>query len=531
MLKFLRYLLIPIALFTFALGKLYISWNTQLLGVMTFWLVNVFYCFENIKQRIYFFIFNATLFVFLLSRPVISFFQGKKWWNFEAQSVNFALNGLMLALVSMLVGYSICEQIIKDKEKLRKNSLIKKKTIEAPKYFEKFADSSFIFNLRVISLIAFFVSISFFLVAEIERFTFMRYRSYLELYTSFKSQLPYIIPAIGSTSKYFLCIFLATLPSKKWAFIPLALYVISALPVLFIGLRNPIVLNLIFAFLYYFTRDIMDGLNYGNKETSLKEKDFSKKLTRTGKINKAKRKLQNKWIGKKEWACVILLTPICIMFLGIYNYIRDGKQAESLKVLDVITDFFYKQGVSFDVLCIGYESIPKIEYTGFKNYTFGPIIDYFTHSKLAQLLWGAKAFANGNNLDMALYSNNFSHRMSYASRGTEYLQGHGWGSSFILETYADFGYLGIVIFSILLGMLFAYMIKLISKGSVMFTFALVALTDIYICPRSSALGWISFIVYIQFIVPMLLCYMIASLCVKEYRRKNHILLAFAEVAN
>ena len=354
MLKLLRYLLVPTALFTFALGKLYISWNMILLGVMAFWLVNVFYCFENIKQRIYFFIFNITLFVFLLSRPVISFFRGEIWWCFEAENVNFALNGLMLALVFMLVGYSICEQIIKDKEKLRKNSLIRKKAIEAPKYFEKFADSSFIFNLRVISLIAFFVSISFLLVAEMEKFTFMRYRSYLELYTSFKSQLPYIIPAIGATSKYFLCIFLATFPSKRWAFIPLALYVISAVPVLCIGNRNPIVLNLIFAFLYYFTRDIMDGLNYGNKETSLKEKDFSKKLTRTGKINKAKRKLQNKWIGKKEWACVILLTPICIMFLGIYNYIRDGKQAESLKVLDVITDFFYKQGVSFDFLCICY---------------------------------------------------------------------------------------------------------------------------------------------------------------------------------
>ncbi len=34
MLKLLRYLLIPTALFTFTLGKFYISWNMILLGVM-----------------------------------------------------------------------------------------------------------------------------------------------------------------------------------------------------------------------------------------------------------------------------------------------------------------------------------------------------------------------------------------------------------------------------------------------------------------------------------------------------------------
>ncbi len=540
MLKFLRYLLLPTSLFIFALGKVYASWNTILLGILAFWFVNIFYCFEDIRQRIYFFIFNITLFVFLISRPVISFFRGDRWWYFEAKSVNFALNGLMITLVFMLLGYSICEYLIKYKSNLPNNRLRKKNLPTPSGYFEKTENSSFVFNLRIISLILFFISFSFLLICEMEKLTFMRSRKYVELYTSFKSQLPYIFTTIGSASKYFLCVFLATLPKKKLAFIPLMLYIISAIPSLFIGLRNPIVLNIIFVFLYYFTRDTIDSFKDNgeySKKTIYKRKinaeslnEKAKKVNKANKSDKRKKRLK-KWIGKKEWACIILLTPIFMIFLSVYNYIREESQAESLKAIDIIIDFFYKQGVSFDVLCIGYETIPKIEYTGFKNYTFGGIIDYFTHGKLAQILWGAESFGSGNNLDVALYSNNFSHRMSYASRGEEYLQGHGWGSSFILETYADFGYFGIILFSILLGMFFAYTIKLINRGSIMFAGVLIALTDIYFCPRDAALGWISFIVYIQFIVSMVFCYILANLCIKEYRRKNHILDTYDTIIN
>lgn len=528
MLRFLRYLLIPSALFIFALGEFYTFWNIMLLATVLFWCINILYCFEDIRQRIYFFMFNITLFVFLMARPVISFLRGEEWWYFKEESVKFALNGLMLALVFMLIGYSICDHAVKNRSKLPNNLLIRGKIDNSLAYFEKVKDSSFIWHLRVISLVLFFTSMSFFLLAEMEKLAFMRSRAYVELYTSFKSQLPYIIITIGSMRKYFLCIFLATLPKKKWTFVPLGLYIISAIPELLIGLRNPIVLNMIFAFLYYFTRDTIDNFSNEEKTERIKADNESPILNieNVKKINRRK-----KWIGKKEWTCIILLTPLCMMFLGVYNYIRDRSQAESLKAIDIITDFFYKQGVSFDVLCIGYEAIPKIEYTGFKNYTFGEIIDYFTHGKLAQILWGAKTFETGNNLDMALYSNNFSHRMSYAARGEEYLQGHGWGSSFILETYADFGYLGIIIFSIFLGVLFAYMIKLMSKGSVMFTIVLIVLTDIYFCPRSSALGWISFILYIQFAVSILFCYAIADLCIKEYTRKNHIALDVNKVIN
>lgn len=501
--RFIRYLLVLFSLSLFIYGKSWDLFNVTLISIVTFWIVNLIYCFENIGNRIYFLVFNITVFVFLISRPFISFIRGNSWWNFERSSVNFALNSLMLTLVFMFLGNIFAESIMKRKNfRLRNKVSNIKKEREKYKSFDYIENSDFIKNLRLISIILFYFTFVFLFITETEKFLVMRSKSYVEYYTSFESSLPFLFLALGSMCKYFLCVFLASMPKKSMAFIPLFLFIVSTIPDFLIGLRNPIVLNVIFVFLYYFTRDNIDCIKYSKKDNE---------------------KVKVKWLGKMEWSLIVLLVP-CIMFvLGIYNYIRDGNTAESSGFFDIIIDLFYKQGVSFDVLCIGYEAIPKIEYTGFTNYTFGGIIDYFTHGKLAQVLWGAESLGSGNNMDMALYSNSFSHRMSYASGGQEYLNGHGWGSSYILEMYADFGYWGIILFSILIGMFFAYIIRFMGKGSFQCTMALLILTSIYFCPRNSALGFIEFIVYLQFVVPVFTCYLLSGLCVKRYTRKRHVL--------
>ena len=68
---------------------------------------------------------------------------------------------------------------------------------------------------------------------------------------------------------------------------------------------------------------------------------------------------------------------------------------------------------------------------------------------------------SGNTVDMALNSNSYTHAMSYVSRGQEYLDGHGWGSSYLLETYTDYGWIGIVLFSLAIGFVLVYALSLI----------------------------------------------------------------------
>ncbi len=481
--KVFRYILFMLSFVLFFMGKFY-SYNIMLCGVIALWIHNIIYSLEQKKLRMFFLVFNLVVFFFLIGRPTISMIQGNTWWYYSFESVHFALNSLMLTLICLFIGEYFCENMI-----INRRGIELKKTV--------IFRSDFIFTLRNISLILFYFSCLFMFIIEVEKVLYMRGKDYLEFYTSFKTNLPYVIIAVGSMYKYFLCIFLSTWPKKSTAFFALMIYVFLAVPDLLIGIRNPVVLNAIFVLLYYFIRDVIED--------------------------------KEKWLGFLEKFLITLLTPIAVIILGAYNYIRDSEGGSKVtkNIFELVVDFIYKQGVSFEVLCIGYESIPKIKYTGFTNYTFGGIIDYFKYSKIARILWGGMSLGEGNNLNKALYSNSFAHRMSYVARGQEYLDGHGWGSSYILETFADFGYVGIIIFSILMGAFLASVIYILRKGNIGFIFILVSLTNMYFCPRDAALGWINFILYLQFWVPFLVCYILAKLCTKKYdyndlRRTNAV---------
>lgn len=477
-LKCIRYSSIVISFCVFLISFLNMNFNSMLIGIILMLISNILYSFEDIKRRVIFLFFQGVVFIFLISRPFISMLRGNKWWKFKRSSVQFSLVSLFLTLVFLLVGSIVMETILKNK----KNKDVKIQNISNRK-----CDNEFIYYLQIVALLMFYISIACLLISGAEKLLFMRGREYEEYYVEFESKLPYLFNTFSSMTPYFLCIFLSTMPKKRLAVFPLFLYVFSAVPYLIIGMRNPIVLNIIFVVVYYFIRDI------------IKSKD------------------ESKWLGHFEKIAIVLFVPVAIIFLGALNYIRAGSKFSSMSYMDLIIDFLYKQGVSFDVLCIGYSTIPKIVYTGFKNYTFGSFIDYFTHGKIAQVLFGALSLGRGNNINAALYSNSFAHRMSFASRGQEYLQGHGWGSSYILETYVDFGYIGIIIFSIIIGMLLSLIIPAIKKNNwLLTTIMLMILTNIFFLPRDSATTFLYFIVTMQFILPVIFCYVVAQLFIKKY---------------
>lgn len=101
----------------------------------------------------------------------------------------------------------------------------------------------------------------------------------------------------------------------------------------------------------------------------------------------------------------------------------------------------------------------------------------------------------GNNWTNGTLSNNFSHNFSYLVRKDDYLNGQGWGSSYILETYVDFGYIGLILFNLILGILLVYMLKRLGRNTLLDTIFLLSLTTIFLIPRAEATGWLSFICY------------------------------------
>ena len=84
----------------------------------------------------------------------------------------------------------------------------------------------------------------------------------------------------------------------------------------------------------------------------------------------------------------------------------------------------------------------------------------------------------------------------------------------MLENYIDFGYVGLIIFNLVLGFLFIYMLRRFEKNMLVDTITLIALTSIFFIPRAEATGWLTFIVTIQFWACVIACYLGAYICTK-----------------
>lgn len=473
-----RFLFIILSSLIFVSGYIECSFNFMLLGVLILWICGLWYCLENFNCRFLLMIFYFMMFVFFISRPTIDLLKGPLWNNFNKNQNLFSLLSVYISMFCLIIGNWVGEKFVQKKQLYNSK----------PLSIEEVRENSV--TLQTFSICLFYISVVMLFAVEFEKLFYMNGRKYEEIYVSFRSELPYFVNVIASMNKYFLCIFLATMPKKSKTFIPLGLYVISTVPYFIIGARYKLVVNMLFVIVYYLFRD-----SIGDKE---------------------------KWIGFKEKFILCVGSPLALAFLGAYNYIREGRKMEHHGILGLIADFFYKQGVSFDVLRMGYGIIPKIKYTGFVNYSFGEILDYLMHGKLAQFLWDAKPFAEGQNEALGLYSNLLAYRLSYTASRSYFLAGHGWGSSYLLDTYADWNYLGIIIFSFFLGIIFAYMIYWLKKSNLSRIIVLVMLTSIYYSPRSSAFAWVSFLVYLQFYVPLIMCLLCVALFTKSYTIKNHL---------
>lgn len=475
--RFAHYALLLTSCALFAAGHGFHHFNLLLLGVLSLFLSNVLYGFCRARKRTVFLLFHFTLFTFLLSRPFISFLRGNEWWYFTAEAVTFALNALMLTLICLRIGSAAFEHFCCSKTE---PTLVR--------HIEPRSDPRFVKTLQTVSLVFFAVTMAFYLATQLDKLLFMQGREYEELYLSYTSRLPGFFSLLGSMMKYGLCLYLATLPSKRPAFIAMALYVLSAVPDLLIGVRNTIVLRVLFALLYYLIRDHLEN--------------------------------SRRWFGKFERVALVLAFPLALLLLSSYNYIRDGAAA-TLGVWDSIVDLFYKQGVSFDVLCRAYEALPHIPDLVPKNYTFGPFIDYLVRGSLGQVLFDTVPIPNQNSVITAVYSNSFAHSMSYIAH-PNYLQGNGYGSSFILELFADWGFVGVAVGSTLLGMFLSFIPHGFRHSPLCRTILLLCSTQLFFAPRAEALGWLSFIITIQFWLAVIACYAATALFTKEYfiRRKD-----------
>lgn len=434
------------------------------LAVALLWGVSVLSCLLNFREKMFCFWLEITIGVFLIARPLFLTLEGKEWWDIdwlEQADIIRAFLIIALSLGAIYVGMNIA---LRKKQKINVTLCENEEKKEA---FRKY--------LQAVSMVAFYITAAFFVISGIEKVLFCQTHSYLEYYTSFKSQLPWFIDTLGSLMKYCLCIFLATWPGKRRSFCALGLFELTALFDLYVGIRGTIVLHSVFIIVYYLLRDI--------------------------------KKDKEKWFGRIEQYLVAIGTPLMMVFMVAYSSIRSGLRVMDFHFWEFLKNFFISQGVTFEVVARGISVADELPQRAGRNYTFGTMIDYVVHGRIGQLLFGTEALPEGNNIINGMKSNSLAHNLSYLTRGEDYLRGQGWGSSYVLENYIDFHYVGVVLFSLILGFLLVKAMQWYGKRLLGNTIILVSLLNIFYIPRSEATGWLLFIITLQFWLCIGVCYL------------------------
>lgn len=427
----------------------------------------IFYCFNNLKYQIVTLFFYIGIYIFLLSMPTIDYIRlgGFIWYDYSVY--NFSIKVIIISTIAIFLGSAISGYYFNIK-----------------KYnYKKVANN--LESIRLISLITFFLTYPFYLILNIEKVLFkINVGDYYVYFANFQSELPKIFEYISLFTVYAMLIYLSTKPKKLYASILLLLYIFSNFILLLTGTRNPFILSVLFSFIYFFIRNQLD---------------------------------KGKWIGKKEKFLISFMSIPIIVIMGAINYIRDGVSLGKLSFLDLILDFFYKQGTSFNVIANGYRYMNILPNRAFRSYTFGSIIDYVHHSKLGNFLFNSQSISDVTRLDKALNGNSLAHNLSYIVFPKEYLNGHGVGDSYIIDNYIDYGFLGVIILGLFIGILLVVIVHNVYKGNIFLsTISLVILTAIFFMPRGSFSENFTFL----FTIPFWMIYFFIIILSKLIKTKN-----------
>lgn len=461
----------------FFYGGINNNFDFQLIAIVFLWLNNLLYSVKLFSEKIAFFIFNVTFFVFLLSRPLIDFFRGNNWAHYDIEAIQFSLNAFFMALLFMFLGALIGKKI-----KFQKD--IKLSNDENRQLRNKW--------ISYISILVFYICFLCSVVIETSKLFFVMRNTYEAYYSSYNFNGPDIVSILSGMLPFILCIYLATFPRKKYSYFVLISYIIASVPTLLMGQRNPIVLRFIFAIVYFVIRD------YHEKNGI-------------------------KWMGKFEKISLLVGAPLGVLFLGATNYLRKGTSV-SFNPVNLFLDFLHKQGTSFDTVCFGFSNLKNLPFVWEKNYTFGGIIDIMKYGFISQKLFSAPGIGNNNGILMGMKSNNLAHNLAYVYRKDEYMMGNGNGSSYLLELYADYKYIGIIVFSIVLGIFLAVVVKMLRENSLLLNvFLLGILMNLFLMPRGAALGSIKIFFKPSFLAPLIGCYLAAYFFSKFFGSPENII--------
>ncbi len=455
--------LIEIVVFLIAVGLLWAFgadiWTILSVGSI---MILFFICLKNINANGFFLFFLVSFFIYLMSGDIAELFFDKKYYlQFGKDAVTHAHICLFVSLISILLGYVF--------------TATKSNAAKFDAIGEEKSAPVMVAKIKQASKLVYGVSFCILMFNTIDTVRFVVAYGYVAYYTSFTPILPSIIVEVGDFAPIALCVFLATFPTKRESVFVIGSYLAYACLLLFTGSRGGLVYNVIFILCYCLYR------NYTDRGHDV-------------------------WAPKKLIIMMLIAVPFLLAFLFLYEYIRTGREVEFSSFGEAIVDFFVNIGASSKVIKYGYEY--AVEIPKWRFYSFGETLNYFKYGTLFNL-FDLDSIPARHSVQFALESHSFDAIISYLSMETQFLNGHGTGSSFVAALYADFGYIGVFIGSFIYGWLFKKITNINSKNWLSSSIKLYMFMSLLKAPRGSYDGFIAGIVNINYLLIMAFIYIFA----------------------
>lgn len=398
--------------------------------------------------------FIVSLFTFLCGRFIVNWIAGKESlisgaYITDTGPTDLQLFKTFLAIVISIIFFIIGIRLPVSSDSVRLNRENETKGVLRNQ------------RLRQSVVAVFYTSLVFEIVVSCERAAFLLFSGalYTDYYVYFSRTLPPFVYKIAELNTPAFFSILALKMSKRETKIMMFLYSFDKLIILFSGQRNQFVRAILMCSCYMILRNKIDG---------------------------------GDWLKKREKRLMTACIPIGIIALQAWGIIRDGLEFSFSGLLGEISDFFIDQGSTSVVIYKGFEYrnvFPKDVL-----YIFSPIVNFFRDNVITRFLFSFPVYAQ-HTAEYAVFGNNYGATLAYLYLPHLYLSGIGMGTSYLAESFHDFGWIGIALISLLYGLLLVvaerYLIsndKHVFKSAVLLMFV----DGILYAPRSETLGFLTY---------------------------------------
>ena len=361
-----------------------------LFSVLLMWFYHLLH-----NRNIIMLLFLPSTFLFLMGRPLVSVLFNDEW-QYYGQNITFIyLCILYITIITIYFSSFFDNHVISSKI----SNVMNKKI--------KLYPNNIIFKqaLRVL----YFIVFTFYCIEQFAYLIRMQGMNYEDFYLGVSTGLPWIVAFISGLYSYVLCFVAAYEREVKYIMLICLSFIFSSIPMLIIGQRNPVILAVLFSICIIFLKNKL-----------LWHITFSAKKIKVIAIS----------------GMVMFITAVAALSFSSRNV--DQKY-------NPVVNLVYNQGFTYETICIGIDKKQELKSMPNNNFTFAQIIDYYKYGKIGNIFFDTEPIPEGNNVDRVNLSNDLAHKLSYVANPTAYLFGGGYGSSYVLELYLDYGFVGVIV--------------------------------------------------------------------------------------